>query len=364
MEIPRHQLRRATRAAGRVERAVGRVTAPGRNVGFPYRAPTVPRTVEVPVEASKLGIDYETDWARSPVARVVRGMIAEGPLRLVVRGLADPEVFGLDRLDDLQRESERATRARPPEADGPVRHAGATRPWGGRSEHAPPALIFTPNHHSHLDTALMVRAMPATWRHKLVMAAAADYFFDQRWKAALSALSLNAIPIDRTATGRKSADAIRELVEDGWSLVIYPEGGRSPDGWGQEFKGGAAYLSSRTGAPVVPVYIDGTGSIFGKGMKRPEPGRTRVVFGTSLRAADGESTRRFNARIEAAVTALADEANTDFWSARRRAATGTSPDLSGPAYTGWRRQWDLSKRRKQGIAGWRAGPTRRWPDLG
>ena len=40
---------------------------------------------------------------------------------------------------------------------------------------------------------------------------------------------------------------IRDLIDDGWSLVIYPEGGRSPDGWGQEFKGGAAYLSSAHG---------------------------------------------------------------------------------------------------------------------
>ena len=115
------------------------------------------------------------------------------------------------------------------------------------------------------------------------MAAAADYFFDTRWKAVMSALALNAIPLDRESTGRKSADAISELLDDGWSLVIYPEGGRSPDGWGQDFKGGAAYLSARVGAPVVPVYIDGTGAIFGKGMKRPKPGRTRVVFGGPLR---------------------------------------------------------------------------------
>ena len=60
--------------------------------------------------------------------------------------------------------------------------------------------------------------------------------------------------------------------------MIYPEGGRSPDGWGQEFKGGAAYLSARTGAPVVPVFIDGTGAIYGKGMKRPKPG---IVEGRS-----------------------------------------------------------------------------------
>ena len=341
MEIPRHTLRRAANAAGRVERAVGRVTAPGRNVAFPYRPPTVPRGVEVPDEPPKLGSDYDTDWARSPIARAAREVIAEGPMRMVVRGLADPQVMGTDRLDDWRRAAGRD---------------------GGDDDPAP--LIFAPNHHSHLDTALMVRAVPWTWRRKLVVAAAADYFFDKRWKATLAALSLNAVPIDRESTGRRSADLVRDLVADGWSLVIYPEGGRSPDGWGQDFKGGAAYVSARTGAPVVPVYIDGTGSIYGKGMKRPKPGRSRVVFGAPLRPVEGESTRRFNVRIQTAVTTLADEATTDWWTARRRAADGTSPTLGGPTYTGWRRQWDLSKRRRQGIAGWRRPPTRKWPDLG
>jgi 1-acyl-sn-glycerol-3-phosphate acyltransferase len=329
----RRRLREAARAAARLERAAGRITAPGRNVGFPYRAPTVPRGVQVPEESPSLGADYDTEWARSPVARAARGLIAEGPMRLAVRGLAAPEIRGRDRLADLARLEE------------------------------PPPLIFTPNHHSHLDTMLMVRAVPFTWRRKLVVAAAADYFFDKHWKAVFAALSLNAIPIDREVTGRRSATMIRDLIDDGWSLVIYPEGGRSPDGWGQEFKGGAAYLSSRTGAPVVPVFIDGTGSIFGKGMRRPRPGRTRVAFGAPLRVEDGESTRRFNARIEAAVTALGDESTTDYWSARRRAAAGANPSLGGPEYTGWRRQWALSVRRRQGIAGWRKPPTRRWPAL-
>src|SRR5262245_62401436 len=101
----RFALRRAARAAGSVERAVGRVTAPGRNIGFPYRAPSVPRGVEVPEEPPSLGADYDTDWARSPAARVARGVIAEGPMRAVVRGLAAPEVFGGDRLDDLRRQA-------------------------------------------------------------------------------------------------------------------------------------------------------------------------------------------------------------------------------------------------------------------
>ena len=214
----------------------------------------MPRSVEIPPEVSGLGAHYDTEWARRPLASAVRTVITEGPIRLAARIVTDPEIRGTDRLVDLTG-----------------------------LEDTPP-VIFAPNHHSHLDTGLMIRSVPTVWRRKMVVAAAADYFFDKRWKASISALALNAIPIDRELTGRKSSDLIRELIEDGYSLVIYPEGGRSPDGWGQSFKGGAAYLSARTGAAVVPVFIDGTGVIFGKGMKRPRPGRTTVVFGSPLRA--------------------------------------------------------------------------------
>jgi 1-acyl-sn-glycerol-3-phosphate acyltransferase len=327
-------LHRAQRAAGGVETVARSAASPLRSYGFPYRSPTVPRGVEVPADPPSLGADYDTDWARTPLARAARGVIIEGPMRLAARVLTDPEILGVDRLADLVALDD------------------------------PPPVIFAPNHHSHLDTGLMIRAVPPTWRHDLVVAAAADYFFDKRWKAAISALALNAVPIDRDVTGRRAADLIRQLMADGSSLVIYPEGGRSPDGWGQSFKGGAAYLSTRTGAPVVPVFIDGTGSIFGKGMKRPKPGRTRVVFGAPLRPIEGESTRRYNARIEAAVTTLGDETLTDAWTARQRAARGESPSLGGPAHNGWRRQWELSEHRSRGVAGLRRRQTRRWPDLG
>jgi 1-acyl-sn-glycerol-3-phosphate acyltransferase len=327
-------LRSAQRVAGQAERAVRSAAKPLRSYGFPYRSPNVPKGVTVPKEPSRLGANYDTEWARTSAARFARGLIAEGPIRLMVRGIANPEVIGLDRIDDLARLDD------------------------------PPPAIFAPNHHSHVDTALMIRSIPLCWRRELVVAAAADYFFDKQWKATLSALALNAIPIDREVTGRKSSDQFRDLVADGHSLLIYPEGGRSPDGWGQEFKGGAAYLSARTGAPVIPVFIDGSGAIFGKGMKRPKPGRTKVVFGAPLRQLDDENTRRFNARIEAAVTRLGDEALTDYWTASKRAAQGSSPKLTGPEYNGWRRQWELGEHRKLGAAGLRRRQQRRWPDLG
>ncbi|MEM9516860.1 MAG: lysophospholipid acyltransferase family protein [Actinomycetota bacterium] len=330
----RKALQQAQRAAGAAEELVSRATAPIRRRGFPYRAPTVPFGVTVPEEASGLGAHYDTSWARDPLPTVLRGAIVEGPMRLAARVLTDPETVGGDRLADLQRLED------------------------------PPPLIFTANHHSHLDTGLMIRSIPIQWRHKLVVAAAADYFFDARWKATLSALALNAIPIDRESTGRRSADLTREMLEDGYSLVIYPEGGRSPDGWGQDWKGGAAYLSGRTGVPVVPVFIDGTGAIFGKGMKRPKRGRTQVVFGAPITPAEGESTRRFAARIHDAVATLGDEALTDFWTAKQRAATGATPTLTGPEYTGWRRDWALADRRRRGRAGRRrVSGARRWPEL-
>lgn len=323
-----------TVAAGELRRSVTAGKARITRAGFPLRAPTVPGNVEVPEAPDELGPNFDTDWARRAPAKAVRKVVTYGPLAALVKVVANPTVIGRDRLEDLRQKD-------------PV-----------------PPVIFAPNHHSHLDIGLVIRCLPEPWRSNVTVAAAADYFFDTKLKGRMAALALNALPIDRHEVGRKSSDRIRRLIEDGWSLVIFPEGGRSPDGWGQDFKGGAAYLSAKTGAPVVPVFIDGSGAIFGKGMKRPTPGTTTVVFGSPLRACDGESSRKFAARIEAEVTALGDEALTDYWTARRRAATGTNPKLAGPDYTGWRRQWALSERRKLGAAGVRRRQKRRWPDLG
>ena len=99
------------------------------------------------------------------------------------------------------------------------------------------------------------------WRKRLIVGAAADYFFNTKATSALSALAIGAVPIDRTKVSRQSGDMISGLIGEGWSLLIYPEGGRSPDGWGQPFRGGAAYLAIRCGVPVVPIHVSGTGQI-------------------------------------------------------------------------------------------------------
>lgn len=290
---------------------------------FPYRAPTVPRGVELPPEHRRTGSDFRTDWARRYPARLARLALLEGVMRPAVAVLAPPVRQGLDRLDGL---------------DGPV--------------------IFAANHHSHLDTPLMLTSIPEPWRHRTFVGAAADYFFGTRPTGTMSALALNAVPIERTKISRDSADRAAALIDEGWSLLIFPEGGRSPDGWGQEFRGGAAYLSIRCGVPVVPVHIAGTDRVMPKGSNRPRRAATTVTFGVPIVPGAGDDTRRLGAHIETAVAELADESSTDWWTSRRNAASGATPSLSGPEAGGWRRTWALGERDPQ-----RRRTRRRWPNL-
>ena len=294
-----------------------------RALGFPYRAPTTPRGVAPAPQEKTTGAHYDTEWARRLPARMARAAIVDGPMRLLVSGLAAPDRRGQDRLDVLE---------------GPA--------------------IFAANHHSHLDTPLLLTSIPEPWRHKLVVGAAADYFFGTRVTSALSSLVIGAIPIERSKVSRRSADQAADLVDDGWSLLLFPEGGRSPDGWGQPFRGGAAYLAQKTGRPVVPIHLEGTGRILRKGRSLPRPSTTSVTFGRPLTPRDDENATRFAARLEAEIAALADEASSDWYRARIRAHAGDSPDLTGPASGHWRRAWALGDRSRDGRR-----RRRGWPEV-
>ncbi len=296
---------------------------------FPFTAAPTPIDVEPPRTKARTGANYDTEWARSFAARLARVGLLEGVLSPAVQLLAVPDRRGIDRLHDLA------------EADPPQ------------------PVIFAANHHSHIDTPLLLSSIPEPWRHKTFVAAAADYFFTSRVRSAASALVLNAIPIERTRVSRRPADDAAALIEDGWNLVIFPEGGRSPDGWGQPFRGGAAYLALRCHVPVVPVHIEGTGRILRKGKNTPRRSPTRVTFGEPLWPAEGEDSRRFAARIEAAVAALADEVGSDWYTARLRAHRAETPSLSGPDVSSWRRAWALGDRGPKR----RRPQERRWPDL-
>ena len=244
------------------------------------------------------------------------------PDAAAVAGLASPDRQGADRLLELE---------------GPV--------------------IFAANHHSHLDTPLLLTSIPEPWRHKIVVGAAADYFFGTRITGAMSALGIGAIPIERAKTGRKSADLAAELIDDGWSLPIYPEGAvaltvgvsRSavvPPIWPPE-------RVCRSCRCTSPARADPA-----QGALAPRPSHTTVTFGRAIMPTDDDNATRFAARIEREVAALADETTTDWYSARQRAHATDSPELTGPAAGAWRRAWALGDRSRRARR-----RSQRWPEI-
>jgi 1-acyl-sn-glycerol-3-phosphate acyltransferase len=165
-----------------------------------------------------------------------------------------------------------------------------------------PALIC-PNHQSHFDIPLLRRALRGQGRHRLAIAAAEDYWFRRPlyrfivgWFAA--------VPFRRVGKGAESFRIVEALLEDGWRVVIFPEGTRSRSGAIGPFKPGAGLIAVRTGCPVVPVRIDGLWEILPPGRHVPRRGHASVRFGEPLVAQHGETPHEFTARLAAAVAAL------------------------------------------------------------
>ncbi|HYA45906.1 MAG TPA: lysophospholipid acyltransferase family protein, partial [Acidimicrobiales bacterium] len=156
-----------------------------------------------------------------------------------------------------------------------------------------------------------------------------------------------------------SSERAEALIRDGWNLLIFPEGGRSPDGWGQPHRGGAAWLAARSGRPLVPIHIQGTGRLLPRGAKRLYTGKTKVTFGAPMFPL--APARTLVGQVESAIAALADEATADWWSARRRAAQGETPPLTGPEASGWRRAWALGPSPKDRARHRSPAGKKRWP---
>lgn len=144
--------------------------------------------------------------------------------------------------------------------------------------------ILAANHASHLDAGAVLCALGERARRVRVVAAR-DYFFDTPWKAGFFERLLNAIPFDRHGNWESGLENCREALVAGHSLLIFPEGTRSPTGRLQEFKAGVGRLASEAGVPIVPTRIDGTHASLPKGRTLPRRGRVRVRFGRPLDAA-------------------------------------------------------------------------------
>ena len=119
---------------------------------------------------------------------------------------------------------------------------------------------------------------------------------------------LNARPVRREGADAGALRTALRILQDGGVLLMFPEGTRGPEGTLRDPKPGAAMLAVMSGAPVVPVFVEGSGRAWPRGRRLPRPAKVTVTFGPAQvferRDADGRKTdyevvsRRMMAAIE------------------------------------------------------------------
>jgi long-chain acyl-CoA synthetase len=227
-------------------------------------------------------VDFPT-WTRSWWARATRRVNLPLWILPLARAFAWLTVSGRDHLANLE---------------GPV--------------------IFASNHQSFMDGPVIMAALPARWRYAVAPAMlkemfAAHFFPTQHTRGEwfrnslnyyLAVLFFNAFPLpQREAGARQTLRYIGELLGEGTSVMIFPEGRRSATGAIDSFRPGIGMIASRLRARVVPVRIDGLQNVLRVGWRMARPGRVRVAFGAPMDLV-GDDYQALAKQVEDAVRAL------------------------------------------------------------
>jgi len=214
--------------------------------------------------------DLDVSWARSPPARAAREVILGGGLNALMAYYTRRRTTGVGRLAELE-----------------------------------PPVLFVANHTSHIDTPLLLCALPGRWRRRTAVAAAVDYFYADRRVAALASLAFNTVPVRRGGGGTDDLAHVEALLADRWSLLLYPQGTRSLESDAQPLRSGAAVLAAQHGLPIVPVRVGGTGAAMPPGQLWPHRRVWRrrhpvaITFGTVIRPRSVDEREEVMARLEA-----------------------------------------------------------------
>jgi 1-acyl-sn-glycerol-3-phosphate acyltransferase len=209
-------------------------------------------------------------WARTPPARLVRGAVQYGALVPILRFISPFTVIGKRNLAQLK---------------GPA--------------------VFVANHQSHFDAPVCLAALGGRIRRRLVVAAAADYFYSNALKGTAASLALGTVPFIRQGGGsRESLQMLKDLAKGGWSVLIFPSGTRGSGASG--FKKGFAYIAVDAQIPVVPMYLHGLDQVMPKGSFLPLPGGVVVGIGEPIPPGDdyNELVRKAEAGVAAARTVV------------------------------------------------------------
>lgn len=186
-----------------------------------------------------------------------------------------------------------------------------------RAVHGP--VLVVANHTEYFDPAYILEGLPERLRGKLAVAMDGERLEGMRNPAAnigfftglayragywLVILAFNVFPLPRRAGFRKSFAFAGDLVDRGWSVLIFPEGEMTKDGKLSPFRAGIGLLATRLGLPAVPMRIGGLFELKAAGKHWARPGQVTVSIGSAVQFAKTDAAEKIARDLEQRVAAL------------------------------------------------------------
>lgn len=168
--------------------------------------------------------------------------------------------------------------------------------------------VYFANHTSHLDALVLWASLPREVRALTRPVAAKDYWTRGAVRRYM-ARGFNALLIDRKniKVHQSPVDMMLQEIGDKYSLIVFPEGGRSTSEEMGQFKSGLYYLGKkRRDLELVPVYIDNLNRVLPRGEFLPVPLLSCITIGPPIWLETGELKADFLKRARQAVLSLKD----------------------------------------------------------
>lgn len=182
---------------------------------------------------------------------------------------------------------------------------GAQARWQGCPPKAEQRIYFA-NHQSHADLMLMWAALPEELRSITRPIAARDYWTKTAFKKWITTAVFNAIYVDRAKTGDQDPlEPLIRALDQGDSIILFPEGTRGNQEEPQSFKSGLYNLALKFPHVVlVPAWINNVQRVMPKGEVVPVPILCSVTFGAPIVLGSDEDRSGFLKRARQAVLDL------------------------------------------------------------